>query len=1069
MPNIGTTSRLAFIATLDATRFLRGSELLSDAFGKLAKSAVSFGQGLSRSLSLLSGIIEGFAVKAATDFNRLEATLGAIVSGDGLKALVSDARQLGRTSKFTSKEVLDLQLSLAKLGFETEDIQSATRSAIDVTTVFGGNLKNVAASIAEVSRQFGDIPFQVVADKFAVAFRGSALGVENFSEAFRNVGAIASAANVDFDRVVATLAALANQGQKSAKGGTRLKSVFNELTKAGFDVSEGLLAVEGSSIDLPKLFEFFKSRGAVAAAAINALGLEIETYVESLNDSTGASRAFASQLEDELFYQVDRVKAGIEDLGITIGNAFKQQIAGIANFIELLGAAINSTDQDTLSLTATLGTIAVAIGPVIFALGQLTIAVKALLTGTGALVAGLVAVAGYLTYVALDFTIFNQRVDEGRDSLKDWSETLARAGGNIRDVPLPQLEAQLASLNKQLEEGGGLSEGFLADIQQRIDDLNDAANREVGVGSLGFGVGGGAFVDPANTASGRQAAAAEADLKKQRVERNKALARAFLIQKEIERRLADQVAKAKERLQLTKDFAGILNGVTLTKETDDLLTKGLDKLATNAAKFGTAIEDIAAVGGDIDNILGVNLRTILEGKFPKDILGEVLPKGTLEEQASALEGNVKALEFLAEGFAKIKQFALAKIFDDLAKSARRAFDDASARAFVDEVNRATRLEPLDPTLIGADPLRNAIRDAEKELRLYRSSLDKLASNETFVNQERGWKIIKAEIDSTIVKINEAAVSLGNLNLDRVVRDAKELRSLGEAPIFNPFASSNRAQQTQRTIRALQNGIGNISKQLKSPDAKVGADAVNEALLEQSRLVDRLNDAYNEFEVNTFLDSVGNLNEELQALNIESGFGLTTPLESVQNELSAVTTRLQQYQAMLARGVTPTKEAAEEFERLKRQAAALAIEVRNLIRAEQTVQFLFTTVQDLATAFADAKRSGEDFGEALRDNLEQVLVDITVRLASLIVMFGILKAVAGGSGDLAKYAKFLTEGGLGSFVGSNLIGGGGLQPGQGLNVGTGNIDNRVAISGSISGNQIILVNQRGTRALDRTFG
>ena len=233
MPNIGTTSRLAFIATLDATRFLRGSELLSDAFGKLATSAVQLGQGLSRSLSLISGIVEGFAVKAASDFNRLEATLGAIVSGDGLNSLVSDARQLGRTSKFTSKEVLDLQLSLSKLGFETDAIRSATRSAIDVTTVFGGDLKKVASSIAEVSRQFGDLPFQVVADKFSVAFRGSALGVENFSEAFRNVGAVASAANVDFDRVVATLAALANQGRKSSKGGTRLSLYSTSSRRRG--------------------------------------------------------------------------------------------------------------------------------------------------------------------------------------------------------------------------------------------------------------------------------------------------------------------------------------------------------------------------------------------------------------------------------------------------------------------------------------------------------------------------------------------------------------------------------------------------------------------------------------------------------------------------------------------------------------------------------------------------------------------------------------------------------------------------------------------------------------------
>ena len=108
--------------------------------------------------------------------------------------------------------------------------------------------------------------------------------------------------------------------------------------------------------------------------------------------------------------------------------------------------------------------------------------------------------------------------------------------------------------------------------------------------------------------------------------RNKALALSFRLEKEIQRRLAAQIKAAEERLTLTKDFSDLLGGVVLTEETDNLLSKGLDKLVDNAAKFGTAIEDIGAVGGDIDDILGVNLRTILEGKFPKDILRDVLPK-----------------------------------------------------------------------------------------------------------------------------------------------------------------------------------------------------------------------------------------------------------------------------------------------------------------------------------------------------------------------------------------------------------------------------------------------------------
>ena len=126
-----------------------------------------------------------------------------------------------------------------------------------------------------------------------------------------------------------------------------------------------------------------------------------------------------------------------------------------------------------------------ATGPVIFALGQTAIALKALLSIPGAIVSALVALAGYFTYISLDWAIFNQRVSEGKQAVDDWGETLRRAGNNLGEVPLPQLEAQLTAVNKQLEEGGGLSESFLAEMQTRIDELNMDALKELGA-SMGF-------------------------------------------------------------------------------------------------------------------------------------------------------------------------------------------------------------------------------------------------------------------------------------------------------------------------------------------------------------------------------------------------------------------------------------------------------------------------------------------------------------------------------------------------------------------------------------------------------
>ena len=132
-------------------------------------------------------------------------------------------------------------------------------------------------------------------------------------------------------------------------------------------------------------------------------------------------------------------------------------------------------------------------------------------------------------------------------------------------------------------------------------------------------------------------------------------------------------------------------------------------------------------------------------------------------------------------------------------------------------------------------------------------------------------------------------AIDELKLDRVVRDAKDLRGISGKPILSPFAEPNRAQASQRTIRALQDGIAKISEVLKDPKANLSADKINDALAEQASLVEDLNKAYKDLEINLFLDSIDSLKSEVRDINAEAGFGLVTPLQAAQREFSAAIT------------------------------------------------------------------------------------------------------------------------------------------------------------------------------------
>ena len=459
MASIATLSRLSAVMTLDITRFMRNSEIVSARIKQLRADAIKFGQGFTRVFSFAFALVGGAAIKAAANFDQLNAQLSAVTGGKGVEQLTKQAKTLGRETVFTATQVAGLQLELAKLGFSAGEVAESVEAATNISAVFGGDLVKTGTTIAEVVRQFSNenLSSARVADVMAVAFQNSALSTENFGQAMKNVGGIANITNTGFEETVALLGVLANAGQKGGIAGTRLKGVLIRLGKELGVTGNELQLLTSGQLDFNQLIDLFKNRAGVAAAVISELGEEFEILKQKVNDSDGAAAALESGLSKRLFFSLKRIEAATEAAGISIGEAFAPLLEQTANILAGFAESIENADKGTLQLITTLLTVAAVLPPLIFLFTQLAAGLRFLIANP--IIAVLAALVALASAVSTEYRLTNK-------VLKDFDQSLSKLGDTFRDKFKNTVEntaEQVATLREEISK---------TDDPEAIDLLN---------------------------------------------------------------------------------------------------------------------------------------------------------------------------------------------------------------------------------------------------------------------------------------------------------------------------------------------------------------------------------------------------------------------------------------------------------------------------------------------------------------------------------------------------------------------------------------------------------------------
>ena len=302
------------------------------------------------------GKATSFAIRVSKEFEQGMANVKAIsrATGAEFKALESNAKLLGRTTKFTATEVSGLQTEFAKLGFTTSEIQKVTKGTLALAAATGSDLATSAAVAGTTLRGFGLDASETgrVTDVMAKSFSSSALDMQKFTDSMKYVAPVAKMAGFSIEGTTAIMGQLANAGIDGSMAGTSLRKIFLELSNSSSKLSKRLGGSVSSVDELIPALQRLNAEGVTTAEmkdlvgqrAISAFSImlsgseDVDTLAESLRNAGGAAQEMADIQLDTLEGKMTIMNSAMEGLGIAIGDKLSPAIQGaVEGFTGLLG------------------------------------------------------------------------------------------------------------------------------------------------------------------------------------------------------------------------------------------------------------------------------------------------------------------------------------------------------------------------------------------------------------------------------------------------------------------------------------------------------------------------------------------------------------------------------------------------------------------------------------------------------------------------------------------------------------------------------------------------------------
>lgn len=216
--------------------------------------------------TVIAGVKKATNVFTAFDdeIRKVQATSGA--TANEMNNLRNQAKELGRTTRWSASEAAQAQFEFAKAGFNANEILKATPGILNTATAGQLSLGEATEITAGTLRIFklNSEQAQRVGDALAMTANSSTTDIRGLGESLKYAGLGATDFGMSLEQTLAVLGTLGNNKIDSSMAGTGLRSVFSafkDKNKANLLVNAGIqLTEDGKYRNFLKILDDIKQK-----------------------------------------------------------------------------------------------------------------------------------------------------------------------------------------------------------------------------------------------------------------------------------------------------------------------------------------------------------------------------------------------------------------------------------------------------------------------------------------------------------------------------------------------------------------------------------------------------------------------------------------------------------------------------------------------------------------------------------------------------------------------------------------------------------------------------------------
>lgn len=333
--------------------------------GNLASGVLTGLKSVASSMVLAGVEYESAITRAGANFN-LEKT------SDEFIQLNEYAKELGRSTLFTSRQAADGLNFLAKAGYSTADAMKALPQLMEMTIAVDGDLANVSDMVTDAIGAFGlsvnDLGH--LQDVLAKTTVKSNVSLDQMFQSIKSVAPVAHALGFSIEETAASIGMLGDAGIKGEQAGTHLKAFMANLVKPSKDMTKtmqqygisihdsagkmksfaGILAsVKTATANLSKedrarVLTTLAGKEALASVSVlmNKSTNDFNKYIDVLKQADGAAKHLADMNKQTLGASLKMLSSAIDGFNMML---FDASSGGIAFYVAALTGMINGITE----------------------------------------------------------------------------------------------------------------------------------------------------------------------------------------------------------------------------------------------------------------------------------------------------------------------------------------------------------------------------------------------------------------------------------------------------------------------------------------------------------------------------------------------------------------------------------------------------------------------------------------------------------------------------------------------------------------------------------------------------